>query len=190
MLARAERGALAISLEPVRLERVIERLLANFRPRSPSIEFRLSVHGLAPPVKADETYVEQLVRNLLSNAVKYGAGGGVIEIEIEHGEAESIVRVMDRGTGIDPSETSRLFEIDYRSPLTEGMAEGTGIGLFVARWLVEGMGGRIWGARRPGGGSEFGFALQTVDVEAAAPDLLNMAATSPTLPLDPARGAV
>jgi PAS domain S-box-containing protein len=185
VLARAERGAEAMSLEPVRLERVVERVLANFRAGWPKLDFRLAVHGLAPPVSADETYAEQLLRNLLTNAVKYGAAGGVVEVEVEHAATESIVRVLDRGIGMDPSETSRLFEIDYRSPLTEGLAQGSGIGLFVARWLVEAMGGRIWAAPRAGGGSEFGFALPTVDAEAATAHPLASPASRPVLPLDP-----
>ncbi|HWH36452.1 MAG TPA: PAS domain S-box protein [Candidatus Limnocylindrales bacterium] len=182
VLARAERGALAMSLEPVRLERVTERVVEAFRLRSPELRFELSVHGMAGPVMGDETYVEQLLRNLLSNAVKYGAAGGEIEVRIDHGDTESALRVLDRGVGIDAAEARRLFEIDYRSPLTEGLAHGSGIGLFVARWLIEGMGGRIWATRREGGGSEFGFALRTVDAEAL---LLDAAGSEPpTLPVD------
>ncbi len=184
VLARAERGALDISLEPVRLERVVERVLASFRARSAALEFRLAVDGFAPPVKADETYVEQLLRNLLSNAVKYGAGGGVVEVRIEHSDTESSVRVLDRGVGIDPAETARLFEIDYRSPMSEVLAYGSGIGLFVSRWLVRAMGGRIWAEVRPGGGSEFGFALAVVDVDAATHELRASPETRPLLPLD------
>ncbi|HVM29436.1 MAG TPA: PAS domain S-box protein [Candidatus Limnocylindrales bacterium] len=172
VLARAERGALAISLEPVRLERVIERVVESFRVRSPDLEFVFSVRGHPALVMADETYVEQLLRNLLSNAVKYGAGGGIVELELTHGDDESLVRVLDRGIGIDAGEARRLFEIDYRSPLTEGLAQGSGIGLFVSRWLAEGMGGRIWAEPRSGGGSEFGFALRMMaDPDMPAGDL-------------------
>lgn len=163
VLARAERGALALSLDPVRLERVAERVLGHFRDASPDIAFKLTIDGYGPPVGADETYVEQLLRNLLSNAVKYGGSGGEIEVQIEHGEDESIVRVLDRGIGLDPAEMGQLFEIDFRSPLSEGLAQGSGIGLFVARWLAQGMGGRIWASPREGGGSEFGFALRSLE---------------------------
>jgi PAS domain S-box-containing protein len=162
VLARAERGALTISLEPVRLERVVERVVDGFRQRAPGLVFTVHEEGLGLPVLADETYVEQLLRNLLSNAVKYGARGGTIDVQVAHDAAESRVAVLDRGIGIDPAEARRLFEIDYRSPLTEGLAQGSGIGLFVARWLAEGMGGRVWARARDGGGSEFGFALRSI----------------------------
>lgn len=162
VLARAERGAGAISLEPVSLDRVVERVLTSLGTRWPGVEFRVRPSAGGLPVQADSTYLEQLLRNILQNAAKYGGAGGVVEVEIDHGEIESIVRVLDRGPGVNEAEVRRLFEIDYRSPLTEGLAQGSGIGLFVARWLVEGMGGRIWATPREGGGSEFGFALPTV----------------------------
>jgi signal transduction histidine kinase len=71
-------------------------------------------------------------------------------------------RVLDRGPGIDAREAARLFDIGYRSPTTTRLAAGSGVGLFVARWLVEVLGGRIWARPRDGGGSEFGFTLPVV----------------------------
>ena len=162
VLARAERGAGEISLEPVSLNRVVERVVTAHAAHWPELEFRVRPGSSGLPVHADSTYLEQLLRNIVTNAAKYGGAGRLVEIEVDHGEAESIVRVLDRGPGLIESEVRRLFEMDYRSPLTEGLAKGSGIGLFVARWLVEGMGGRIWAVAREGGGSEFGFALPTV----------------------------
>ena len=119
-----------------------------------------------------------MLRNLLTNAAKYAESGRLIEITVEHGDLESIVRVLDRGAGIDPAEAERLFEIDYRSPRTQGLAQGSGIGLFVARWLVESMGGRIWARPRAGGGSEFGFSLRSADT--ALDDVEEPAGAPPT----------
>ena len=70
-----------------------------------------------------------------------------------------LVQVLDDGPGFPADETSRLFELFYRSPGTAGSASGAGIGLFVCARLVAAMGGRIWAAPRPDGGAEFGFAL-------------------------------
>lgn len=173
VLARADRDAAPTTMEPVSLDHLVERVVGAIRQRWPSVEFQFVSQSPGLPVDGDETYLEQVLRNLLTNAAKYAESGRLVEVEVEHGELESIVRVLDRGPGIDPAEAERLFEIDYRSPRTQGLAQGSGIGLFVARWLIESMGGRIWAQPRPGGGSEFGFSLRSA--EAA----LDEAATEP-----------
>ena len=160
VVARAERGSTQLVLEPISVARLAERVVAAVGLRWPEVEFRLHVVDSGPPVDGDETSIEQLLRNLLTNAAKYASSGRVVDVEVEPREAGTTVRVLDRGPGIDPAETDRLFEIDYRSPRTQIAATGSGIGLFVARWLVQSMDGEIWARPREGGGSEFGFMLR------------------------------
>ncbi len=74
-----------------------------------------------------------------------------------------LTRIFDDGPGFPEAETSRLFELFYRSPGTAASASGAGIGLFVCARLIAAMGGRIWAAPRPDGGAEFGFALTVLD---------------------------
>ncbi len=183
ILARAERGGTATTMEPVSLDHLVERVVAAIRPRWPSVEFQFVSQAPGMPVEGDETYLEQVLRNLLTNAAKYAESGKLVEIEIERGEMESIVRVLDRGPGIDPAEAERLFEIDYRSPKTRRLAQGSGIGLFVARWLIESMGGRIWAGPRPGGGSEFGFSLRSADAALDEVEAEPTGAIPPGVPL-------
>ena len=107
------------------------------------------------------------MRNLLSNAAKYGGSGSTVTIVAEPSEEgedpEVIVRVLDDGPGFPEEETSRLFELFYRSPGTAGSAAGAGIGLFVCARLIAAMGGRIWAKPREGRGAEFGFALTELE---------------------------
>lgn len=166
VLARAERGATEVSLEPVHLDRIAESLTEGQQQHWPGIEVQVSRDPRGSrPVLGDETYVGQILRNLLSNAAKYASAGRTVEIVTEYDDAEGRVRVLDRGPGLRAEEANRLFEIDFRSSLTDSAAQGFGIGLFVARWLAENMGGRIWAHSRPTGGSEFGFALRIVDAD-------------------------
>ena len=71
------------------------------------------------------------------------------------------MRVLDEGPGIAREEIHKLFTLFYRSPSTAAAAAGAGIGLFVARRLVDEMGGEMWVRPRDGVGSEFGFSLTT-----------------------------
>jgi len=157
VIARAERGALELGGDPVLVQHVIARVVRSETPRWPSITLRVHQRSL-PAVRADETYVEQILRNLVGNAAKYGGPGTEVEIVAEQGAGEVIVRVLDDGPGFLPEESRRLFELFYRAPGTAAKS-GAGIGLFVCRALVEAMGGRIWALPRPAGGAEFGIAL-------------------------------
>jgi K+-sensing histidine kinase KdpD len=76
------------------------------------------------------------------------------------------VRVLDDGPGIPDGSIARIFELFYRDPTSARTVAGSGIGLFVCASLAEAMGGRIWAARRPEGGSEFGFSLRVLEPDA------------------------
>ena len=158
----AEEGG-EIGWEPVLLQRLIPRVVRSEEGRWPGVSFALDLGTGLATVTADPTYVEQVVRNLLSNAAKYGGSGSTVRLTAEAGDGEVLVRVLDDGPGFPAEETSRLFELFYRSPGTAAAATGAGIGLFVCARLVAAMGGRIWAVPRPAGGAEFGFALKELD---------------------------
>ena len=168
VLIKSERGTDPVSVQPVLLDRFVRRIVESEASRWPTAVIDVTTSGRAAPVLADETGVGQTLRNLLSNAAKYGPEEGRIEVRVEHDRDEVRVLVLDDGPGIRADEAERLFVIDYRSPMTSEAASGSGIGLFVSRWLMTSMGGRIWAAPRPTGGAEFGFSLPVVvddDVE-------------------------
>jgi signal transduction histidine kinase len=165
ILARTERGTIEIGDEPVLLAHVAKRVVASEQPRWPSARFELRVEGGVPAVRGDETYAEQVLRNLLSNAAKYSPPESRIQVVVDQVPEGVRTRVLDEGAGIDADEAARLFELYYRSPVTASTAGGAGIGLFVCRSLVEAMGGWVFAAPRPGGGSEFGFVLPSYEDE-------------------------
>jgi PAS domain S-box-containing protein len=162
VLARAERGTIQVHTEPVMLSHVLDKVRGQEQVRWPDRQIEFRVEGYLPVVRAEEALVEQILRNLIGNAAKYSGPGEAIEV-VSDSQGERVrVRVLDRGPGVDPDETDRLFELFYRSPRTAKTA-GSGIGLFVARRLVESMDGSIWARlREDGAGSEFGFSLHTM----------------------------
>jgi K+-sensing histidine kinase KdpD len=148
-----------IGWEPVLIQRLLPRVVASEESRWPGVTFALDIAPKLPTVTADPTYVEQVIRNLVSNAAKYGGVGSTVTVAAEAGQGEVLVRVLDDGPGFPAEETSRLFELFYRSPGTAGSATGAGIGLFVSARLIAAMRGRIWASPREDGGAEFGIAL-------------------------------
>jgi PAS domain S-box-containing protein len=161
VLTKSEASSLEAGREPVLLQRILPRLVSAESQRWPAVEFNVTATTGMPPVLAEQTYLEQIVRNLLTNAAKYG-GAETIEVIGEYEGDEVIVRVLDRGPGFPEGDAARLFDIYYRSPQMTRRAAGAGIGLFVSKALVDAMRGRIWATEREGGGAEFGFALRAV----------------------------
>jgi PAS domain S-box-containing protein len=165
VLARTERGTIQVRTEPVLLQRVLPRVCEQEQRRWPEIRFEVKIEASLPVARADEDFVEQIVRNLLGNAAKYGPPSGPIELIADAPDGWPRVRVLDRGPGVDPLEAERLFEVFYRSERTARVA-GSGIGLFVAHRLVESIGGTIWAKPRDdGSGAEFGFRVQPLTAD-------------------------
>jgi len=161
VLTRLERHDLELGREPILLNHLLRRVLASEERRWPLVSFQIRVVDGLDTVMGEESYVEQVVRNLLSNAAKYSPAGSVVEVVAEPRGHDVAVRVLDRGPGLGASDPSQLFALFYRAPGTASQASGAGIGLFVCDQLVRAMGGQLWARGRAGGGSEFGFSLET-----------------------------
>jgi PAS domain S-box-containing protein len=145
--------------EPVLLQRVIAAAIADERRRWPGHDFEARVPEDLAVVAGDDGLIRQVMRNLLSNAAKYGPHRGRVIVEASAGGGAVVVRVLDEGPGIPSEADDQVFRLFYRAPGTATGVAGTGIGLFVARALVEAMGGRIWANRRVEGGTEIAFRL-------------------------------
>jgi signal transduction histidine kinase len=158
VLSRVERQGLQIETEPVLLQRLVPRVAEAESARWPSARWQTKLPPGLPPVAAEETYIEQVLRNLLGNAAKYGGDGPVTISAVDNG-ATVMVSVADTGPGFPEVEAVQLFELFYRSPSAVRRASGAGIGLFVSRQLVAAMGGRMWARNLPAGGAEFCFEI-------------------------------
>jgi PAS domain S-box-containing protein len=158
-MARIERGGDFGGARPVLLDRIIRQLVERERALWPEVTITLASNGPVQMVAADEDHLAQIMRNLLSNAAKYSGPGSHVEVSLEDGDGEVLVRVRDDGPGIDPEDADRLFGLYYRAAPASKTAPGAGIGLFVCRELVATMGGRIWAKPLEGKGAEFGFSI-------------------------------
>jgi two-component system sensor histidine kinase KdpD len=123
--------------------------------------------GEAPLVYVDATHIERVLANLIENALKFSPPGERVHIRITATRKEAIVRVVDRGSGLEEQELERVFEPFYRR---EGDSRsGAGLGLAIARGFAEANGGRLWAESRPGQGATFALALPVAEVPAELP---------------------
>ena len=153
-ISRMEHGTFSIEAVPTNVMAIAERVVSQQR-RAITIEGDASVVALADPQR-----VEQVIANLVDNADKYTAPGLPVELTISSEGNQTVISVRDHGPGIAPEHAELVFERFRRlgNHLTRE-AGGTGLGLYIARRLVQDMGGRIWVESTPGEGARFVFTL-------------------------------
>lgn len=162
VLSRAEGGRLDIATEPLLMGHLVRDVVRNEQDRAPDRHFELAIDPGLPLVHGEQTYVEQALRNFLSNAVKYGPPGSTVWISVQEQRGGVGTRVTDEGPGFGSDPPDQLWGLFYRAERAIRQTAGAGIGLFVSRALIEGMGGEVWArpATQPAtGGAEFGFWL-------------------------------
>lgn len=165
-ISMIEAGCLPLDPERVDLPGLLleaQRLLLPLvRAKSIRIETRLTAH--LPPVPVDRHRILQVLVNLMSNALKFGSAGGLMTVGAERDLGGVRVWVQDTGAGIAPELLDRVFERFWRAD----RSAGAGLGLAVAKGIVEAHGGRIGVTSEPGAGSTFFFVLPLQSV--AAPE--------------------
>jgi two-component system CheB/CheR fusion protein len=172
-IARITRGQIDLRKERVDLASQARHAVESIEPQLKACGHALSLSLPESPVRieADPVRMEQIIENLLSNAVKYTPPGGHIELGLETGGNEAVLRVRDNGNGISPEALPSIFELFTQGDRTLGREQGgLGIGLTLVRRLVEMHGGRIEAESAGiGRGSRFTvyFPLAETDGEAA-----------------------
>jgi signal transduction histidine kinase len=159
-LAVAEAGELTLQRTRIDLSATAAHVVERIRAEAELRRIQLSMTGEDVEVHADATRVAQIVRNLLSNALRHTPEGGHIEVAVRRESDQAIVTVSDTGPGIPEGELERIFERFYRvDPSRTRESGGAGLGLAIARRLVEAHGGRIHAGNVPGAGARFTFSL-------------------------------
>ena len=159
-LERRER----LAAEPVALAHIVRRAVRDRKAKLPRLAIEAVVDRGVPPAAGEPGYVEQVLSILLDNAVKYAGTSGRVVVHVVDGGDEVEVHVLDEGPGLPAIDTDAVFRLFYRAaPGRAAHHGGTGIGLFVARAIIEAMDGRIWAENRPEGGADVGFALPVAD---------------------------
>ena len=164
-IRRLETSGMRVQPSDVELADLISEAAEMLEPlaRAGRLELVMTVAGAAR-VRADAARVHQVVSNLVGNAIKFTPGGGSIAVIAEATEAEATIRVIDSGPGIPADQLPHLFTRFWQGKA--GDRRGLGLGLVIARAIVEAHGGRIWAESEPGRGSTFSFTLPVAVDEA------------------------
>jgi signal transduction histidine kinase len=144
----------------VALDQMAQRLVEKFRTQTSQHVLSVDFPPTWPLVQADAARLEQVLSNLIGNAIKYSPTGGVVRVKGRVLPDEVIVSVSDEGIGIPVEEQARIFERFYRvDDALSRRTAGSGLGLYLAKAVIDAHGGRIWVESTPSHGASFSFAL-------------------------------
>ncbi len=156
---RLEAGVLAINASDLSLPVLAARLVERFKTQTDKHTFKVDFPADFPVILADEDRISQVLYNLISNATKYSPQGGEICVCGEVRPDEVIVCVQDHGSGIAPGDIPHIFDRFYRAEAAQRKTQGAGLGLYLARAVVEAHGGAIWADPRYNKGARICFSL-------------------------------
>ena len=161
-IARSDSGTLKVNVKPTALAPLIELVVEEFTALSHKKHVTVSFpeQPLDFFVLADSTKLREVVANLLSNAIKYNKENGRVDISIVQHDSKTIIEFRDTGYGIPKEDQGKIFKKFFRAKGKEtSEILGTGLGLFIARMLIERMGGEIMFSSVEGEGSTFALSL-------------------------------
>jgi signal transduction histidine kinase len=164
-LARLDSGSTPLQRSPGSIGQVVTAAIegAALRAKVKGVRLTGSVSPNVAPLPIAEEAVNRVLQNLLDNAIRHTGTGGEIQVELHDRNGMVEVSVQDNGEGILPEHLPHIFERFYRgekSRSREGMeTAGVGLGLAIAKELVEAHGGRIWAESAPASGTRITFAL-------------------------------
>lgn len=163
-LSRIDAGALKPDRAWHDLGALVEDAVERLSPYTGRHHVLVQVADDLPPILLDAVEIDQVISNLIENAAKYAPAGSEIDVAVRRRPGEVEVEVADRGPGLPAEILNKVFDSFVRVETAGPRPRGLGIGLTVARGLIDAHGGRIWAENRPGGGSRFVFTLPVSNV--------------------------
>ena len=155
-LAKLEQENVKLHITAVDLRELVCAVCSNFEKEAYDKNVEIRIDGLSADIRADKDRITQVITNLLSNAIKYTPDGGKIRVLIKNEDANGVVVVEDNGIGISQKDLPFIFERFYRTDQSRNRKTGgAGIGLTIAKSIVEAHNGRITVESAEGAGSRF-----------------------------------
>jgi K+-sensing histidine kinase KdpD len=141
--SRLQASSMTLKKNEVFLPEIVERLIKRFQTQTSNHHLKCTFPPGFPVVMADEKRLEQVLSNLISNAIKYSSEGTIC-VEGRLNNKNVIICVRDEGTGVSPEDLPHVFDRFYRGADQARTTKGAGLGLYLAKAIVEAHGGKIW----------------------------------------------
>lgn len=158
-LGRLRAGGLVPERRPVDIAEIVQAAVHRLDPLAGEQPIEVAVDPELPELSLDVTMMEQVLGNLLENALRFAPAGSGITVGAARRDSTVEVRVIDHGPGVATADRARVFEEFARGPGQHDEASGVGLGLAIARSMIEVHGGSVWYEETPGGGATFAVRL-------------------------------
>jgi len=161
-VSRIEQGRLVIRPEKISLAKFIQDLIKDYRPlaKASNVEISLVSDKNIPLISADRQVIKIVIRNLIDNAIRYIQKEGWVKIILKKKNRSIRCQVQDNGVGIPQRDQSKIFQKFFRSRnVMKYQTEGTGLGLFISKAVIEASGGKMGFQSQENQGSTFWFEL-------------------------------
>jgi signal transduction histidine kinase len=159
-MQRLESGRIELNLGPCDFNEMLKYITMTFKGYASGVNIVTTVPPNMPPLRADKSKIEQVMKNFVSNAIKYSPNGGDVQIFVTCNDSMATICVADQGLGIPEDAMPKLFQEFYRVEReTHINIKGTGLGLSITKQLVEAHGGSVWVESKLGVGSKFFFTI-------------------------------
>lgn len=157
LISLAEAGELSLNCVRMAPATLVERAEAAFKPRAEQkgVTLQAEIAAGLPDVNVDPERMAQVLGNLIANALRYTLAGGQVTLAAERKANDIVLSVRDTGPGVDPEDLPHIFDRFYRGDKSRRAGEESGLGLTIARSLVEAQGGVISVESVPGAGAAF-----------------------------------
>ena len=162
MVSRIEQGRLPLEISEFSLKEMTEQIINKFKAyaEASNIEITFNTEEPLSNVVADPSQTKSVIENLLDNAIRYIKGKGKIEISIRKRGDFLLFSIKDTGVGIPQKDQKHIFQKFFRSAnVMKHQTQGSGLGLYIVKSIVEMCGGKIWFNSREGEGTTFLFTL-------------------------------
>ena len=162
-VSRVQEGILHLDVSQTDLPKLIEDAVDSHRALmdNSGVSYDLEIiNGPLPEITVDKVKIRRVIQNLLGNAIKYTPRGGSVKVIVKREPKQIVCSFTDTGVGVPINEQSRIFERFFRgSNVTKIQPDGTGLGLFIAKSLIQAHKGKIWFESTEGHGATFYFSL-------------------------------